>query len=157
MRPTSGSTASAATGTYCPTGFYACLAVYGGGCCQTGRDCQTTNCPSTAYTTIVSGGVTIAVPASDVSAAATTGTTTTGTCAGGWALCPTDADAGPVAGCCPSGYSCGTASCFLATASATASVAKELPGSGAVRRGNVGWSMATIPALLGVVFGMALI
>lgn len=45
-------------------------------------------------------------------------------------MCPTDTGVA-TAGCCPSGYDCGTASCFLATGSATASVAKELPGSGA--------------------------
>lgn len=150
VRPTSDSTtASSSSSGFCPTGFYACSAVYGGGCCQTGRDCQTTSCPTTASTTIISSGVTVVVPASDVTAA----TITTGTCAGGWSLCPTDA--GPTAGCCPTGYSCGTASCLLATGSATASVAKELPGSGAARKGGLGWTMAMIPGLLGFAFGLA--
>lgn len=34
---------------------------------------------------------------------------------------------GPVAGCCPSGYDCGTASCFTVQASETQEVQKELP------------------------------
>ena len=90
--------------TFCPTGFYACVASAGGGCCQTGRDCQTTSCPPVQMTTIVnSNGITVAVPATGVPAA------TTGTCANGWFIC--GKEAGPVAGCCPSGYSCGTASC----------------------------------------------
>lgn len=148
VRPTSGTTSTVSD--FCPTGFYACSAVYGGGCCQTGRDCQTTSCPSTAYTTIISSGVTIAVPATDVPA-----TTTTGTCAGGWSLCPTSA--GPTAGCCPSGYSCGTASCFLATGSATASLAKEIPDSAARSRESRTWYLTIIPALVGFAFGAALV
>lgn len=75
-------------------------------------------------TTIVdSNGVTVAVPATAVPAAATTGK-----CADGWFLC--GKEAGPVAGCCPSGYSCGTASCSVANAQVTGTVAKERPGSG---------------------------
>lgn len=149
VRPTSGSSSSSTD--YCPTGFYACLAVYGGGCCQTGRDCQTTSCPSTASTTIVSAnGVTIVVPASGVPA-----TTTAATCASGWSMCPSSA--GVTAGCCPSGYSCGTASCIISSTSATATVAKELPGSSAGQRTEVAWISATIPALLGFAFGVALI
>lgn len=146
VRPTSISTTRA---DYCPTGFYGCSAVHGGGCCQTGRDCQTTSCPPTASTAVVSsGGETVAVPLTDVppSAAASA-------CAGGWSLCPSGA--GATAGCCPAGYGCGTASCFLAKGGATASVAKELTGSG-VRKGvgSVGWM---IPVGLGFAFGMALV
>ncbi|KAM7195989.1 hypothetical protein V8F33_006440 [Rhypophila sp. PSN 637] len=110
--------------TFCPTGFYACVASAGGGCCQTGRDCQTTSCPPVQMTTIVnSNGITVAVavPATGVPAA------TTGTCADGWFLC--GKDAGPVAGCCPSGYACGTASCTVQNSQVTGTVAKELPGS----------------------------
>lgn len=47
------------------------------------------------------------------------------TCADGWFLC--GRDAGPVAGCCPDGYDCGTASCFTAQASETGRVQKEFP------------------------------
>ncbi|KAI1826041.1 hypothetical protein F4861DRAFT_537402 [Xylaria intraflava] len=123
------STESTSTGTaeYCPTGFYACLATAGLGCCRTGRDCSTTSCPPAAKTTIITHGATIVVPLTDAQAAATP----TATCASGWFQC--GADAGPVAGCCPSGYACGTASCTLAAATATETVQKELPGNVAGR------------------------
>lgn len=103
----------------CPTGFYGCLATHGGGCCQTDRDCQTHSCPPQASTTVVSDGKTIVVPASDVPSTATS------TCASGWFLC--GSDVGARAGCCPSGYHCGTASCFSVSASHTGSVQKEQP------------------------------
>lgn len=106
------------TQTGCPTAFYGCLARHGGGCCQTDRNCDTHSCPSTP-TTIITNGVTIVVPASNVPAS------TTSTCAGGWFMC--GKDAGPVAGCCPSGYSCGTASCYTVEASQTGRVQKEFP------------------------------
>ncbi|OAA72723.1 hypothetical protein LEL_08507 [Akanthomyces lecanii RCEF 1005] len=108
----------------CPTGFYGCLATHGGGCCQTDRDCQTHSCPPQASTTVVSNGKTVVVPASDVPSMATS------TCAAGWFLCGTDA--GARAGCCPSGYDCGTASCFSVSASQTGSVQKEQPKKDAV-------------------------
>ncbi|POS75680.1 GPI anchored protein [Diaporthe helianthi] len=150
VRPTSMSTLTTPPG-YCPTGFYACSAVHGGGCCQTGRDCHVTSCPSTASTTIISGDRTIVVPVTAVPT-----TTSDATCAGGWSLCP--ASAGPTAGCCPSGYNCGTASCFLATGGATASLAKEFPansGVGGLSDGMVR-SLRMIPAALGFAFGLAL-
>ncbi|OTA70656.1 hypothetical protein K449DRAFT_428207 [Hypoxylon sp. EC38] len=87
-----------------------------------------------ASTTIISNGVTVVVPLTDAQAASSALTTTTATCASGWFLCGTDA--GPVAGCCPSGYSCGTASCTLSTSTATATVQKELPSSAARRNGG---------------------
>lgn len=108
---------------YCPTGFYPCVARAGGGCCQTGRDCQTTNCPPPqSSTTIVSNGVTVAVPLPTPEPGAKT-------CAGGWYLCPDSV--GPVAGCCPSGYDCGIASCTSAREGATATLQKEFPSSAA--------------------------
>ncbi|KAK4219374.1 hypothetical protein QBC37DRAFT_367952 [Rhypophila decipiens] len=142
--------------TFCPTGFYACVASAGGGCCQTGRDCQTTSCPPVQMTTIVnSNGITVAVavPSTGVPAAATTGT-----CADGWFLC--GKDAGPVAGCCPSGYACGTASCTVRNSQATGTVAKELPGSSnsapswrnPSRLGGLGAAVL----VMGVVVGMGL-
>ncbi|OTB15019.1 hypothetical protein K445DRAFT_121120 [Daldinia sp. EC12] len=159
-RPTSGSSVATATTTtpassssestsYCPTGFYACLAREGpGGCCRTGRDCSTTSCPAPppSMTTIISNGATIAVPASDAQQAATQPTPT---CASGWFLC--GEDAGPVAGCCPSGYACGTASCTLATSTATATVQKELPNAAAAssRRGGI-VDIAVLAWILGV-------
>ncbi|CAH0024356.1 unnamed protein product [Clonostachys rhizophaga] len=124
-RPTVTDTTTSApdTQTGCPTGFYGCLATHGGGCCQTDRECETHSCPAPSSTTLVSNGVTVVVAASNVPAAAT------GTCAGGWFLC--GEEGGSVAGCCPSGYQCGTASCFTVEASQTGSVQKELPESGA--------------------------
>ena len=113
------STDDSSTQTGCPTGFYGCLATQGGGCCQTDRDCETHSCPAPSSTTIVSDGQTIVVPASDVPS------TVTSTCADGWFLC--GAEAGPIAGCCPSGYNCGTASCYTTEASETGRVQKEQP------------------------------
>ena len=133
VKPTGTDTDSSLPSGYCPTGYYACLAVAGGGCCQTGRDCQTTSCaPAAASTTIVNtNGITVVVPESAASAAAAAATAAS-TCASGWFMCGTNsasasASAGPVAGCCPSGYSCGTASCTMTSASSTAQVQKELP------------------------------
>lgn len=135
-RPTSGSdsgTTTSSSADYCPTGFYACLATYGSGCCRTGRDCVTTSCPPVSSTTFTSNGATIVVAATDVPT-----TTATSTCASGWFLC--GSAAGPVAGCCPSGYACGTASCTLSATTATATVQKELPSSASRMTGV--WSLA---------------
>ncbi|KAI1156962.1 hypothetical protein F4825DRAFT_401627 [Nemania diffusa] len=141
VRPTSSNPQSdTTTGSYCPTGFYACVASAGSGCCRTGRDCSTTSCPPVASTTIITHGATIVVPLTDALAAASA--TSTATCAGGWFLC--GADAGTVAGCCPSGYLCGTASCTLSAATATATVQKALPGSAA----GGGWAAMRAPAAL---------
>ncbi|KAJ5946656.1 hypothetical protein N7454_003495 [Penicillium verhagenii] len=116
-RPTGISTSTQKTtsrASVCPTGFYACSAVYQGGCCQTGRDCDTTSCPTTRSTTFTSDGVTIVEPV-------TTGSSNsgnTGKCATGWFSCA-DTVGG---GCCPSGYTCGS-SCTAAASKTT--VAKE--------------------------------
>ncbi|KAI1850620.1 hypothetical protein JX266_003902 [Neoarthrinium moseri] len=144
FRPTSGSdTTSTATGDYCPTGFYACLARAGSGCCRTGRDCITTSCPPVSSTTITSNGVTLVVPATEVPSS---DAGPTSTCAGGWYLCGTDA--GPIAGCCPSGYACGTASCTLSTSTATATVQKEFPSAGCGRGSLLGsWEMVAAMVL----------
>ncbi|KAI0595369.1 hypothetical protein F4775DRAFT_373243 [Biscogniauxia sp. FL1348] len=134
VRPTSSgsqtsspapTTTSASTDAgYCPTGFYACLATAGSGCCRTGRDCSTTSCPPPpAMTTYTANGVTVAVPAADASRASAAGPDAAPTCAAGWFMC-TDA------GCCPDGYVCGTASCTLSAAAETATVQKEMPGGG---------------------------
>lgn len=118
---TSGMTTDAGdTQTGCPTGFYGCLATHGGGCCRTDRDCETHSCPAPSKTTIVSDGVTVIVAVDDLPEA-----TATSTCADGWFMC--GEGGGPVAGCCPSGYDCGTASCFTVRASETQEVQKELP------------------------------
>jgi len=131
---------------YCPTGFYACFASAGGGCCQTGRDCATASCPPLASTTVVSNGKTVVVPATGVPASARS------TCGAGWFLC--GPDAGPVAGCCPSGYACGTASCSLSGPAGTGTVQKVFPsgngGGPALPRGR--WRDGGVAAfVLGVV------
>lgn len=120
-----------ATGSFCPTGFYACVA-HGGGCCQTGRDCETTSCPPIDMTTIVTQGVTIAVPVDDLP-----DEEATQTCAGGWFLCDDDGDE---EGCCPDGYKCGKESCTTVTPSETAEVQKQRPESAGdrVRAGVAG-------------------
>jgi progranulin len=123
---------------FCPTGFYACLARAGGGCCQTGRDCQTYSCPPVPLTTIVdTNGVTVVVPATDLPSAQPSKT-----CAGGWYLCGTEA--GPQAGCCPNGYSCGTASCTIISADSTAQVQKVRPSSAA---GSISTSLRFLAVL----------
>ncbi|KAH0442796.1 hypothetical protein CcaCcLH18_01394 [Colletotrichum camelliae] len=122
FRPTSTTEGDTNTAPFCPTGFYACLARAGGGCCQTGRDCATTSCPPTPSTTIISNGATIIVPVTDVPASATE------TCASGWFLC--GEEGGPVAGCCPSGYACGTASCTTSSSTQTGEIQKQFPNSG---------------------------
>ncbi|TGO44288.1 hypothetical protein BCON_0554g00060 [Botryotinia convoluta] len=132
VRPTGDSstttttTSSTITQDTCPTGFYACSAHYQGGCCRTGRNCDTTSCPATSSTTIVSSGITVAVP---VGSAATI-TSATGACATGWTSC-----AASLGGdCCPSGWACGTVSCesvsVQATATTTEVLQKEVPGMG---------------------------
>lgn len=129
-----------ASDTFCPTGFYGCLATAGGGCCQTGRDCAVTSCPPMSSTTVESNGVTIVVPVTGIPSQ-----TADKTCAGGWFLC--GEDGGPIPGCCPSGYSCGTASCSIAVATATDTVQKKFPNQAASRRGS-------FLGLVGFVFGV---
>lgn len=133
-RPTLTSTDLSATESYCPAGYYGCLAVHGGGCCRTDRDCNIYDCPSTARTNVVTGMVTVAVPVTDVP-----DSQATATCLGGWYLCGDEA--GPVAGCCPIGFVCGTASCVTSDATATQTVQKELPtdGAGGLVGGSPGW------------------
>ncbi|KAK7427890.1 hypothetical protein QQZ08_005663 [Neonectria magnoliae] len=137
-RPISSATASetdsADTQTGCPTGYYGCLATHGGGCCRTDRDCNTYDCPAPS-TTIVSGGATIVILATDAPPAAADDATST--CADGWFLC--GRDAGTVAGCCPSDYDCGTASCFTSSASQTGKVQKEFPKDDSAARGGAPW------------------
>ncbi|EEY14270.1 conserved hypothetical protein [Verticillium alfalfae VaMs.102] len=131
---------------YCPTGFYACLAREGGGCCRTGRDCATVDCPTTPLTTITTDGATIVVPVTDARDAADAQATET--CASGWFLCGDEG--GPVAGCCPSGFECGTASCTSASASQTGEVQKVFPEAegGA---GDHGLRLMSVVALVSMV------
>lgn len=139
FRPTNGDDNPTATDSFCPTGFYACVA-HAGGCCQTGRDCETTSCPPIDMTTIVTQGVTIAVPVDDLP-----DEEATQTCAGGWFLC--DDDDGDEEGCCPDGYKCGKESCTTVTPSETAEVQKLRPESAA---GRVGAGVAGVFGCLGV-------
>ncbi|KAJ2901468.1 gpi anchored protein [Zalerion maritima] len=139
----------------CPTGYYPCLAWDGGGCCRTDRNCDTTTCPPITYTTIVSDGVTIAVPLSALPSDYTA-TVSSPTCADGWFLC--GEDAGSIAGCCPDDYVCGTASCTI-TEGATATVAKELPDQTKLgnHAGGGGWgdmNRAVVTAAAVVVGGL---
>ena len=93
-------------GVGCPSNYYACSAFYPvGGCCQIGRNCQETSCPTSASTTVVSQG--------SVTAVAPTGSgitgvgPVTGSCGQGLFTCAQSIGGG----CCPSGYGCGTARC----------------------------------------------
>ncbi|GAO17125.1 hypothetical protein UVI_02026580 [Ustilaginoidea virens] len=129
------------TQTGCPTGFYGCLATHGGGCCRTDRDCRTYSCPAPSSTTVISDGVTIVIPATTDMPTSTE----SAACANGWFMC--GADAGPLAGCCPSGYQCGTASCFTAGATETGKVQKQAPHQSSCSKRveklwNVSWSLA---------------
>lgn len=141
-----------------------CSAYYIPGCCQVGRDCDTTNCPSSTTETVVSDGATIVVPGGaggarptdasteDVSAQEATQTSESppsaaaqgqGSCATGWFTCGQDQGGG----CCPSGYECG-ANC-QATAGG-GNVAKAEPESLAVCLGSeVGVMMLGIASLVG--------
>ena len=130
-RPTSLSTMTGATTSrvdVCPTGFYACSAIYHGGCCQTGRDCDTTSCPTMSSTTYTSNGVTIVEPV-------TTGTSThtTGSCAHGWFSCADTAGGG----CCPTGFACGS-SCTATAAKTTVAKEQATNNGGGLMRMSVG-------------------
>ncbi|KAF4125736.1 GPI anchored protein [Geosmithia morbida] len=93
---------------------------------------KTFSCPAPSSTTTITGaGVTVVVKGDTLPTSEATGT-----CAGGWTMC--GASAGPTAGCCPSGYKCGTASCFSAQASQTERVQKEFPKDGGVAPLGVG-------------------
>ncbi|KAL3480055.1 hypothetical protein BJX99DRAFT_46479 [Aspergillus californicus] len=139
----SESTTSSETETSCPTGFYACAAFYQGGCCRTGRDCDTTSCPTMASTTIVSNDRTIVIPVETTSAASSDESSeesTTGRCATGWFSCA-DTVGG---GCCPSGYACGSSCTAVPTASTTGTVAKEEPTETSAARKEAKIGRATL-------------
>ncbi|KAJ6130919.1 hypothetical protein N7512_003699 [Penicillium capsulatum] len=110
----------------CPTGFYACSAIYHGGCCQTGRDCDTTSCPTTSSTTLTSNGVAVVVPVT-----ADGDSPPPGRCAKGWFPCADTAGGG----CCPTEYACGS-SCTATAARTT--VAKEQATTNSAARRNQG-------------------
>nr|POE85591.1 hypothetical protein CFP56_43908 [Quercus suber] len=135
-------TVSPSSDASCPVGFYMCSAYYLGNCCRVGRNCDTSSCPSSDSTTILSSSVaTVVVPATtDADAAATQGS-----CANGWDLC--DANAG--GGCCPSGYVCGS-SC-TATADGQSNTAKEAPSGASMI--HAAWSFM----ILGLVTGIGMV
>lgn len=138
-----------------------CSATYIPGCCQVGRNCDTTNCPASTTNTVVSNGATIVVPGAgapvtegsiggggDVMTTAPAASATTagpGVCAQGFASCAAS-DGG---GCCPSGYACGQ----MCTATAGGGGANEvgkaptLSGVGIV---DVGWSRVVAGLMMGV-------
>lgn len=135
--PTSRSTNTHTTtsrGNICPTGFYACSAIYHGGCCQTGRDCDTTSCPTTSSTMLISDGVTVVVPVSTGG-----GSRSPGRCARGWFSCADTAGGG----CCPTGYACGS-SCTATAAKTT--VAKEQATHNSATRRKIGaiWGVSVL-------------
>ncbi|KAG5298316.1 GPI anchored protein [Histoplasma ohiense] len=114
--------------TGCPTGFYACSAVYHGGCCRTGRDCNPTSCPPISSTTIVDdNGATIVIgidPTVSLSSPGGEGRR----CAAGWTGCAASAGGG----CCPDGFACAEISCTLSAGGrGTAVVGKMAPVNGA--------------------------
>jgi hypothetical protein len=134
---------SSATVVYsgCPTGFYMCSAYYLGGCCRVGRNCDTTSCPTSESTAVVSNSrLTVIAPSGARSGAVT------GNCANGWSSCAANLGGG----CCPSGYECGT-SC-TATASGQSNVGKGAP-SEAAKAGRCGW----IFLILGIVSGIGMV
>jgi progranulin len=103
------------------------------------RNCDTTSCPATDSTAIVSSGATVVVVATSTGTAATQGS-----CANGWYLCAASAGGG----CCPSGYLCGS-SC-TATASGEQNTGKEAPSSASV----VGWAWSFFVLAIGTGIGM---
>lgn len=138
----------------CPTGFYMCSAHYLGGCCRVGRNCDTTSCPTSDSTDIVSNGVTIGGAGGVASSTSTTtvdadgssaaAASTQGSCANGWFQC-SENDGG---GCCPQDYICG-ASCS-ATISGVGTQPKQAPsGAEAVR-----WAWGFMVLALGTGIGM---
>ncbi|KIX95197.1 uncharacterized protein Z520_09113 [Fonsecaea multimorphosa CBS 102226] len=115
--------------TGCPTGFYACSAYYPGGCCQIGRNCDSTSCPAVSSTTLVSGN-TLTIVAPTGSGITAPGTQLTGNCAHGWSTCAPSVGGG----CCPSGYVCGATSCAVpasVTGGGGKGVGKEAPNAAA--------------------------
>ncbi|KAL4868301.1 hypothetical protein BDV12DRAFT_103613 [Aspergillus spectabilis] len=151
-RPTSISTTTSSetgteteteTETACPTGFYACAAFYQGGCCRTGRNCDTTSCPAIPSTTIVSNDQTIVIP-EPTATAESSEEDGPRQCASGWFRCA-DTVGG---GCCPTGYACGSSCTAVPAASTTGTVAKEAPtieSGGEKARSN--WELLVCVAL----------
>ena len=143
IAPSPSTETTTATYSGCPTGFYMCSAVYLGGCCREGRNCDTTSCPASDSTNIITSGVTIGAQG----VTTTAGSPATGTCAGGWYSC-SPSDGG---GCCPSGYLC-SSSC-VATVSGVSDQPKEvLSGANGI---IFAWSFLALSGI--AAFGMVLL
>lgn len=121
---TTTTTHSSIPGAGCPTGFYACSAYYPGRCCQIGRDCSSTSCPTSASTTLVnSNSLTVIAPTG--SGISRNSAALTGSCAYGWSSCAATVGGG----CCPSGYGCGTSCTATASGGQGNVVGKIAPSS----------------------------
>ncbi|KAI4723017.1 hypothetical protein E4T48_00602 [Aureobasidium sp. EXF-10727] len=143
--PTRRTTPASSTVSYsgCPTGFYMCSAFYLGGCCRVGRNCDTTSCPTSESTAVLTNsGLTVMAPSGASSAAPV------GNCANGWSSCAASVGGG----CCPSGYGCG-ASC-TAMASGQSDIGKGAPNQAAHAKA-CGWALLSIALLSGA--GMILL
>ncbi|KAL9089930.1 MAG: hypothetical protein Q9159_002287 [Coniocarpon cinnabarinum] len=166
---------------FCPTGFYMCSAYYISGCCQIGRNCDTTSCPPSTTATVVNSGATILVPGagspttlnepnpsmsnppnsedtdtSSLRSASVTSISTTaneGRCAQGFSTCPPSAGGG----CCPSGYGCGDL-CTATGGSGPGTVGKAQPAAGVAAGRHVdfvGWTVLLCGiAAGGLAFGL---
>ncbi|TKA27146.1 hypothetical protein B0A50_04483 [Salinomyces thailandicus] len=124
----------------CPIGYYMCSAYYLGGCCRVGRNCETTSCPSSSSTAILTNGPTVIVPYTSTTTAGNQGS-----CASGWFSCAADAGGG----CCPSGYECGPASCS-ATASGESDTGKRTPSSSGAEVLRWAWGFGVLALTAGV-------
>lgn len=106
----------------CPTGFYACQAIYNGGCCRTGRDCNPTSCPTVPSTTITFNGATLVVPV-EITAGPGIDSPSDKGCAEGWTSCAENAGGG----CCPDGFQCGQTSCSASATGIGTGVIGKIP------------------------------
>lgn len=146
--------APSSTSDQCPTGFYLCSAYYpANGCCRVGRNCDSTSCPSSDSTAIIStDGATIVAP-TVISAFSTTtvggAQGTQGSCANGWYSCGADVGGG----CCQSGFVCGTSACSAtASQSGEQSTPKEAPSEGSVVRWVGGFVVVGLVSAVGMVW-----
>ncbi|KAI5274983.1 hypothetical protein E4T47_02107 [Aureobasidium subglaciale] len=113
------------------------LAYYLGGCCQVGRNCDTTSCPTSASTAVITNsGLTVIAPSGASSAVLT------GSCANGWFSCAASVGGG----CCPSGYGCG-ASCTAMT-SGESNIGKGAPSEASYAK-RCGWALLSLATLSG--------
>ena len=176
VRPTSDTDSSSATApttttgpSLCPTGFYMCSATYIAGCCQVGRNCDTTDCPASTTNTITSNGNTILVPGAGVpttvgsvsnvdsssgasvtaATASSSGAPAQGTCAQGFNSCAADQGGG----CCPTGFACGQVCTNTGGVAGPTAVGKAPPASGSAANLKVdfiGWGALIVAIGMGV-------